>query len=196
MPTTCAVVGCYNRHCKGSLISFYRFPTDAERRHRWISFVSGQNEDGTPWKPGEGDCLCSEHFASKKKCDLPNSPDYVPSVYPETIAKKPSCIASVSSLARFERAQRRSATNEMDRLENEKEEESNFLFIQRALKAFKNDHGSYCKASTEQPCKPVEPHVEQVVICQPGRLSSSGVEQQSICIPAEVGKILTTGVTL
>ena len=40
MPTTCAVVGCYNRHCKGNSISFYRFPTEAERWHRWISFVS------------------------------------------------------------------------------------------------------------------------------------------------------------
>ena len=32
-----------------------------------------------------------------------------------------------------------------------------------------------------------------VVVCQPGRLSSSSVEQQSPCIPAEAGKILTTG---
>ena len=82
-----------------SLISFYRFPTDSERRHRWICFVSRQNPDGTPWKPVEGDRLCSEHFISKKKSDLPNNPDYVPSVYPETIAKKSG--ANVSSLARL-----------------------------------------------------------------------------------------------
>ena len=189
MPTTCAVVGCYNRHCKGNLISFYRFPTEAERRHRWISFVSRQNADGTPWKPGEGDRLCSEHFVSKKKSDLPNSPDYVPSVYPETLAKKSSCAANASSLARFERAQRRSTTSEMERLATEREEETNILFVQRALKAFKNDHGSYCKASTELPHEAVE----QVVVCQPGRLSSSGAEQQSLSIPAEAGKILTTG---
>ena len=83
---------------------------------------------------------------------LPNNPDYVPSIYPETIAKKSGCVANVSSLARFERAQRCSATNEMERLTNEKDEERRFLFAQRTLKAFKNDHGSYCKASTEQPC--------------------------------------------
>ena len=77
----------------------------------------------------------------------------------------------------------------MERLATEKEEERNIPFIQWALKTFKNDHESYCKASTEQPCKAVE----QVVICQPGRLSSSGAEQQSLCIPAETGKILTTG---
>ena len=141
---------------------------------------------------GEGDRLCSEHFISKKKSDLPNNPDYVPSVYPETIVKKSSCVANVSSLACFERAQRRSATNEMERLANEKDEERKFLFVQGALKAFKNDHGCYCKASTEQPCEAVE----QVVICQPGRLSSSGVEQQLLCIPAEAGKILTIGVVI
>ena len=83
-----------------------------------------------PWKPGEGDRLCSEHFVSKKKSDLPNSPDYVPSVYPETLAKKSSCAANVSSLARFERAQRRSTTSEMERLATEREEETNMLFVQ------------------------------------------------------------------
>ena len=54
------------------------------------------------WKPGDGDRVCSEHFVSKKKSNLPNSLEYVPSVYPETTAKKLSCIASVSSLVCFE----------------------------------------------------------------------------------------------
>ena len=172
MPTTCAVVGCHNHHYQGSLISFYHFPTDAERRHRWISFVSRINPNRTPWKPGEGDRLCSEHFISKKKSDLQNNLDYVPSVYPETIVKKSGCVANVCSLACFERAQRRSATNKMERLTNEKDEERRFLFAQRTLKVCKNDHGSYCKASTEQPCDAVE----QVVIFQPGRLSSSDLD--------------------
>ena len=77
----------------------------------------------------------------------------------------------------------------MERLATEREEESNILFVQRALKAFKNDHGSYCNTSTEQPYEAVE----QVVVCQPGKLSSSSAEQQSPSIPAEAGKILTTG---
>ena len=134
MPTTCAVVGCHNHHYKGSLISFYCFPTDVERRHRWISFFSQINSNGTPWKPGEEDRLCSEHFVSKKKSNLPNNPDYVPSVYPETIAKKSGCVPNVSSLARFVRAQRRSATNEMERLTNEKDEERRFLFAHNHLR--------------------------------------------------------------
>ena len=132
--------------------------------------------------------MCSEHFVLKEKSDSPNSPDYVPSDYLETLAKKSSCAANASSLAIFEQTQRCSTTSEMERLATEREEETNILFVQRALKAFKNDHGSYCKASTEQPCQAVE----QVVVCQPGRLSSSGAEQQSLYIPAEAGKILTT----
>ena len=110
----------------------------------------------------------------------------MPSVYPETLAKKSSCAANGSSLVRFERTQQCSTTSEMEQLTTEREEESNILFVQQALKAFKNDHGSYCKTSTEQPCEAVE----QVVVCQLGRLSSSGAEQQSLYIPTEAGKIL------
>ena len=185
----CAVVGCYKHHCKGSLISFYHCPIEAKRQHRWIDFVFRQNANGTAWKSGEGDHLCSEHFVSKKNSDSPNSPDYVPSVYPETLAKKSSWAASASSLARFERVQRRSTTNEMERLATKREEESNILFVHWALKTFKNDCESYCKVSAEQPYEAAE----QVLVCQPGRLSSIGAKQQSPCIPAEVGKILTTG---
>lgn len=93
---------CGNHHCKDSLIGFYHFPTDGERRHWWVSFVSRQNADGTPWKAEGGDRICSEHFVSKRKSDMPNSPDDVPSVYPETIAKKSGCATSISSLAHFE----------------------------------------------------------------------------------------------
>ena len=127
-----------------------------------VGLVSRQNADGTPWEPGEGDRVCSEYFVSKKT-NLPNSPDYVPSVYPKAITKKLSCAANVSSLARFERAQRRSAATELEQLAKEKEEERSFLFAQRALKAFKNDHGGYCKDSMGQTCM----IVEQVVVCQP-----------------------------
>ena len=80
----------------------------------------------------------------------------------------------------------------MKRLTNEKDEERRLLFAQQTLKAFKNDHGSYCKASTEQLCNAVE----QVVIFQPGGLSSSDLEQQLLCIPAEVGEIIKTVVVV
>ena len=96
MPTTCCVVGCYNRHSKKSIYSFYQFPADPDRRHRWVSFVSRRNADGTLWKPGEGDRVCSEHFTSKKKSDLPGNPNYVPSVYPEVTTKK-KCSGNLNS---------------------------------------------------------------------------------------------------
>ena len=113
----------------------------------------------------------------------------MPSVYPETLAKKSSCAPNASSLGRFERAQRCSTTGEMEWQATEREEESTVVFILRALKAFKKDYGSYRTASTEQPYEAVE----QVVVCKPGRLSSTGAEQQSLSIPEEAGKILSNG---
>ena len=53
----------------------------------------------------------------------------MPSIYPETLAKKSSCAADASSLARLERAQWHSTTNEMERLATEREEERNILFV-------------------------------------------------------------------
>ena len=49
---------------------FNQFPTDPDRRRRWVSFVSQQNADGTLWKLGEGGRVCSEHFTLKKKSDF------------------------------------------------------------------------------------------------------------------------------
>ena len=80
MPTTCVVVNCHNRQHKGCNISFYQFPVDQDHRRRWVAFVSHQNEDGSPWQPGDGDRICSDHFILKKKSVIPNNPDYVPSI--------------------------------------------------------------------------------------------------------------------
>lgn len=91
-------------------------------------------KNGMPWEPGEGegDRVCSEHFISKRKSDLPGNPDYVPSVYPEEMAKK--CSANLSSnaenLTRFEQAQRCATANEKEQVEKERKEERNRLFVQ------------------------------------------------------------------
>jgi len=86
MPTSCIVIDCYNHHQTGDGISFYHFPADnLERRRKWISFVSRQNEDGLPWEPANGNRVCSAHFIAGKKSD---DPDFVPSVYPKTASKK------------------------------------------------------------------------------------------------------------
>ena len=47
---SCVVVGCNNHHETGGGISLYCFPADLERRQKkWLSFVSRENEDGSPW---------------------------------------------------------------------------------------------------------------------------------------------------
>ena len=104
--------------------------------------------------------MCSEHFISKKKSDLPNNPDYVPSVYPHETAKKKCSGNSNSnmnggSLARFERAQRRAAASKKERIEKEREDETVCSFVQRALYAFKHHHGGYCKPY-RAPCESSE----------------------------------------
>ena len=140
MPTTCAVVGCYNRHCKDSLISFIVFQQ-----------IVRDGVDGLVLFPGkmrmEFHGNQEKEIILKKKSDLPNNLYYVSSVYPAIIAKKSSDVTNVGSLACFG-TQRHSATTEMERLANEKEEEESFLFVQQTLEAFKSDHGSYCKSGT------------------------------------------------
>ena len=98
------------------MLVFIDFPTlyriYIERHLRWINFVSRKNEDGTPWEPAKGSRLCSKHFISGEKFDSPTSPDFVPSIYPKTVEKKPTNLNAVENLARHERAQRRSVSNE------------------------------------------------------------------------------------
>ena len=90
--------------------------------------------------------MCSKHFISRKKSDLPCSPDFVPSVYPEE-AEKSSSAGGLNRLACFERAKRRSAANKMEQFEKEKEEERSLSITQCVLQGFKHDHGGYCKGS-------------------------------------------------
>ena len=71
----CAV-GCTNRLIKGSTLSFYRFPTDSERRRLWITAINRR-----VWEPNEYNYVCSAHFVSGKKNNDPLSPDYVPSIF-------------------------------------------------------------------------------------------------------------------
>ena len=186
MPTTCVVVDCNNRHSAGCNVSFYRFPDpvqDIERRRRWINFVSRKNEDGTPCEPAKGSRLCSKHFISGEKSDSPTSPDFVPSIYPKTAEKKPANSNAVENLARHERAQRRSVSNEQAHMAKEKEKESTCKSIRQALKAFEHDHGSYCKAREQQSSKTVE----QMVDFNPVRRDTT--VSQFPNIPAEVGKL-------
>ena len=66
MPTVCVVIGCYNRQWKGVYHGFYRIPKDPERHCRWLAFINQRSENGKPWIPGNGDCVCTDHFISCK----------------------------------------------------------------------------------------------------------------------------------
>jgi len=187
MPATCVVVGCHNRHSKDNNFSFYCFPTDSEKQCRWISFDSWQNADEMPLEPGEWDWLCSEHFISGKKSDLPCGSDCVPSIYPLKVVKKSSQAANVESLACFEWAQHCSTTNEKERLAKEREEERNFIFTQQALKTMEHDHSAYCSSYKERPSQTVE----QVVsfCCQLFVSQNNSIEEQLLSIPLEAGTV-------
>ena len=104
----CALFKCYNRHSKHSKRSFYHFPTDVNRHQKRIAFVLHRNDDGSPWQPRDGDCICSDHFVSKEKSDVPSDPNYVPLVYPEEKEDSDDNLSKgASSMTRFERAQHR-----------------------------------------------------------------------------------------
>jgi len=66
MPTTCVVFGCHNCQKKGIYWSFYQIPKEPERCRRWLAFIGRRNKDGSAWKPGKGDRVCSDHFTSNK----------------------------------------------------------------------------------------------------------------------------------
>ena len=78
-----------------------------------VGIIGRKNEDGSSWKPGRGDRVCSDHFLSKRKLDLPTNPDYVPSV--QAVQDIP-CV-NQGAVARFECLKRRHSTQQA----NEKE---------------------------------------------------------------------------
>ena len=76
MVKSCCAVGCHNKYEKGKGIQFYRFPTDPERKSKWVSAVSRKD-----WEPTEYSWICSEHFVSGTKSNNPLAPNYVPTIF-------------------------------------------------------------------------------------------------------------------
>ena len=76
MVKNCCAVGCTDRKTKGSMLSFYRFPADSDRRSRWISAINRKDRH-----PIEYSYVCSAHFVGGQKCNDPLSPDFVPSLF-------------------------------------------------------------------------------------------------------------------
>ena len=75
MPKYCCAPNCTNVFLKGSGIKFYRFPTDPERKQRWIAAV-----DRKDWYPTEYTWICSEHFVLGEKSNNQFAPNYIPTI--------------------------------------------------------------------------------------------------------------------
>ena len=174
MPTSCCVIGCSNRHSSSSDLHFYRFPRDPDRRRMWLSFICRRNQDGTPWEPGDGDRVCSQHFLSGSKSNVPTDPDYVPSVNPgkENVVS-PGCSSSV---ARFQRAQRRSRATLVKKVGVEAMEQQRKLL----LTAVQHDHGTLAKPGSEY-CD------ERLTVKAPGHCELMEVSERDKIISVDIG---------
>ena len=106
IPTTCAVFGCHSRQTKNVQRSFYGIPANTDRRREWLAFIGRINEDGSPWKPGPGHRVCSDHFISGEKSNDPLNPDYVPSIKCEK-SDESEDEGEDKDLARYNRGKRR-----------------------------------------------------------------------------------------
>ncbi|XP_060755369.1 peroxynitrite isomerase THAP4-like isoform X1 [Neoarius graeffei] len=98
MVFACCAVGCHNRQGQHAGRSFYRFPTDPDKRAKWIAAVNRQD-----WEPTEYSRLCSDHFISGARSNHPLSPDFVPSVFQHT--SSPVKRKGQQSLESFQRRQ-------------------------------------------------------------------------------------------
>ena len=178
----CCVVNCHNRHSKGSGIRFYRFPTDPDCRREWLAFVSHKNPNGSPWEPGDGDRVCSCHFTSGEKSNVPTHPDYVPLMLRGSDDMKGS---TGTSLFRFERAQRRSSLRAHIEEQLVVQHTKAYDDLQQHLRAFHHDHGLlYRTGSSVDLCVRIPEATAEL------RQDSCmlTVVDPSECISAEVGR--------
>ncbi|KAJ8665163.1 hypothetical protein QAD02_006825 [Eretmocerus hayati] len=108
---TCCVVNCSNSG-RNSKCLFFKFPiseSKREQRRLWIAAVKRKNVDGSPWMPKPHDRICSAHYFDNDKSDDPQSPSYVPTVFPPVYPTKK--IDSKAAARRFKRLKDRSHTN-------------------------------------------------------------------------------------
>ena len=179
MPTTCAVFGCHNCQTKKIKQSFYRIPKDSDHQRRWLAFIGRKNEDGSSWKPGRGDLVCSDHFLSKRKLDLPTNPDYVPLV--RAVQDIP-CV-NEGAVARFEHLKRRHSTQQA----NEKEKNLRVNELYRNIQVVNHDH-TYCPNKNSDLTQPVAALVVTETEWQ--KDSVKNVCPTAAGIPCEVSKLV------
>ena len=100
MPKYCCAANCSNVFTKGSEVKFYRFPSDPERKAKWIAAINRKD-----WYPTEYSWICSEHFVSGEKINNQFAPNYVPTIFKHV--KSPIKRRMEAKVADF---QRRTAT--------------------------------------------------------------------------------------
>lgn len=129
MVKSCCAVGCCNRFFKGCVLKFYRFPTDPERRLRWVAALDRKN-----WTPNEHTWICSAHFIRGMKSDDPTCPDYVPSIFGYTDSPKKR--KAERSMAQYDRRK----DTKKKRIESAKRQEASeaLLLLQSTVKSVSN----------------------------------------------------------
>ncbi|XP_056153568.1 lethal(3)malignant brain tumor-like protein 2 [Lampris incognitus] len=96
MVHSCCVVGCTNRkRGDNKRLHFYRMPkrkspVEKRRRQAWIRAIG--REDWKTWSDEKisNAKICGAHFISGQRSDDPEHPDWIPSVFKRTAARKKS----------------------------------------------------------------------------------------------------------
>ncbi|XP_077395956.1 uncharacterized protein LOC144032139 [Festucalex cinctus] len=81
MPKSCCAVGCSNHNMMETKFSFHVFPTNPERRRKWVNAVNRVLPDGSEWTPTKNTVLCSQHFLTGRPNKDPAHPDFIPSIF-------------------------------------------------------------------------------------------------------------------
>ena len=153
-----------------------------------MAFIGKKNQDGSFWEPGTGDRVCSDHFISKAKSDVPNDPEYVPSVQVvQDLGRdqaKPChdqanhLWVNNDAIARFERIKHRHSMQQA----NEKDRRLQADELHRDLQIVNHDH-TYC-SNKNNPTQPA------LVVTETEWQKEGMKKVYSTGIPCEVGKLV------
>ncbi|XP_050066075.1 uncharacterized protein LOC126555161 [Aphis gossypii] len=111
----CCVVNCSNTYKNTSNVKFFRFPNrsyEKELKNKWIQAINRLDDNGKLWQPINSSLICGDHFVNNKPSKHPQSPAYIPSIFPKAYKKKTQ--NNKQSEARYKRAlNRQDKTNKL-----------------------------------------------------------------------------------
>ena len=165
-----------------------------------LAFISRRNENGLPWEPETGDQVCSDHFVSKKKSDLPTDPNCTPSVPAVRVVKglelgqktsqeKPGSEkpnhhqVNKDAVAHSERLKRRHSIQQASKKDRKLQTDE----LHRNRRAINHDH-TYCSKMSSNPTSNLTQPALAVSITE---CQQDGIKKvYSSGIPCEVGKLV------